>query len=363
MSAAPKYVVRGNPVQAEDDPADVARAAETLLFLGDRYFRSEMHIHDLQLANGKSSKPVLFASNHSGMSFPWDGIVLTASLYRRFGSHLPFKTLVAYPMLRFRIMRLFGFKGTWSKFCVEANMDNFDMLLASGKSALIYPEGIAGIGKGFNRKYQLQKFSTSSVRMCLKHGYDLVPIYTVNGEYINPFAYRFAFLDRIVQTVGIPFLPIGFSLLLVAFFPFVFYMAWPANLKFVIGPRINIRNFFDKPYDQLSVHEAAEITRQVQALMQAGLSEAVLRYEGRRWDLPGFFQQMRKLGPKALLMTPLTWAYLFHRGFAKKPTSSLGKIKAALICVSMVLPVVGWPLFLALICFDKPEFEKTKKAS
>ncbi len=41
---------------------------------------------------------------------------------------------------------------------------------------MLYPEGVPGIGKGFNRKYQLQRLATSMVRLGLQHGTDIMPV-------------------------------------------------------------------------------------------------------------------------------------------------------------------------------------------
>ncbi|MBK8396424.1 MAG: 1-acyl-sn-glycerol-3-phosphate acyltransferase [Leptospiraceae bacterium] len=70
---------------------------------------------------------------------------------------------------------------------VDATLDNFDSMMKLKESnVLIFPEGIAGIGKGFDKRYQLQQFSSSFIRMAIKYKTDIIPVSVVNGEYINP---------------------------------------------------------------------------------------------------------------------------------------------------------------------------------
>ena len=43
--------------------------------------------------------------------------------------------------------------------------DNFERLLARGERVIYYPEGVRGIGKGFHRRYELQRFHTSFITL------------------------------------------------------------------------------------------------------------------------------------------------------------------------------------------------------
>ncbi len=40
--------------------------------------------------------------------------------------------------------------------CVDASLENFESLLADNQEVLIFPEGVEGIGKGFEKRYQIQ---------------------------------------------------------------------------------------------------------------------------------------------------------------------------------------------------------------
>ena len=79
------------------------------------------------------------------------------------------------------------------------------MMEANTSDVLIYPEGVPGIAKGFNRKYELQRFSSSIVRMAVKHKTDIIPVATVNAEYINPLSFSFDGVNRIVKKLAFHF--------------------------------------------------------------------------------------------------------------------------------------------------------------
>jgi hypothetical protein len=94
---------------------------------------------------------------------------------------------------------------------IDATFLNFEtMMYYKDHNILVYPEGVPGIGKGFDKKYQLQEFKTSFLRMSVKYKTDIIGISTINGEYINPWAYSSKFINRMMNKIGIPFLPLGF---------------------------------------------------------------------------------------------------------------------------------------------------------
>ncbi|MEJ7660998.1 MAG: hypothetical protein WKG07_15955 [Hymenobacter sp.] len=114
------------------------------------------------------------------------------------------------------LMNPYLIKDFWKKCgCVDATTLNFEtMMYYQEHNLMLYPEGVPGIGKGFNRKYELQRLATSMLRLSLQHGTDIVPFYTINAEYLNPYAYSFEWINRLTQKIGIPFLPITLLLLL-----------------------------------------------------------------------------------------------------------------------------------------------------
>lgn len=193
------------------------------------YFRSAFVGFDPLPERNNPKRPLIFASNHSGMAFPWDAIVFGAQLFKR--NHYDFAKAVrplSAPMLsQSTLMNPFLVQNFWKRVgSVEATSLNFETMMFYEKSnLLVYPEGVPGIGKGFDKRYQLQRFATSFIRISLKYKTDIIPFAIVNGEYINPYAYNSTALNKTVNKVGIPFLPVGLMTLLIPYFlPFF----WPA---------------------------------------------------------------------------------------------------------------------------------------
>ena len=97
-----------------------------------------------------------------------------------------------------------------------------------------------GIGKGFHRRYQLQRFSTSFVLLGARQKAPVLPVYMINAEWINPFGFPFKPLDRFMQRFfTVPFLPLPIGIFAIIF-PWMWYLALPANLVFVIGEPIDM---------------------------------------------------------------------------------------------------------------------------
>ncbi|MDQ2795531.1 MAG: hypothetical protein M3Y12_16200, partial [Bacteroidota bacterium] len=259
---------------------------ENILQLLDRvWFRSELVGFEDFPQRNNPDRPLIFASNHSGMAFPWDAIVALSHLWRHLLrkngniSDLP-RPLSAPLLSQTALMNPYLVREFWKK-CgsVDATTLNFEtMMYYQDHNLMLYPEGVPGIGKGFNRKYQIQRLATSMVRLALQHGTDIIPFYTINAEYLNPYAYSFEPINRFTKKIGIPFLPLTLLLLLVIIQPWAFYLAFPAKLTFVMGTRIRPSDLTDKTVDELSRDEYLALSEQVRQKMQAEMDAAVLAH-------------------------------------------------------------------------------------
>ncbi len=320
-------------------------------YLADHYFRARF-FHEPE-GSVAPNAPVIYAANHSGMNFPWDCFVLFEHLLRTQDGHRTVRPLSAPMLLNQRLLSPFVLPCTWNFFSAPATMEEFEKLMVQNASVLINPEGVGGIGKGFNHRYELQRFSSSFIRMSLKYKRPIVPVSVVNGEYLNPLAYSFRWLNRLANKIGLPFLPVGPTLLLCAVFPVIAYIALPARLRYVFGKPILPENLTAKRYEDLSKAEINAITLRVKSMMQAHLDECVTEHGKRPFALTEFMKVMSKMSSRALFMLPLTWPFLFHRAYHGENLDARRGIKTLLTCLALLLPVMGWPVLFFFFAFAK----------
>jgi hypothetical protein len=281
------------------------------------YFRAEFigFVGDEFPERNDEKRPLIFASNHSGMAFPWDAIIFASGLARRNG--YDFRKAVrglSSPMLsKSKLMNPFLLNNFWKRAGgIDATTLNFDTIMHYGDTnILIYPEGIDGIGKGFDKRYQLQRMSTSALRMSLKYKTDIIPFATINAEYVNPFSYSIDTLNNLVRQIGIPFIPIGFTTLLVLFQPWMFYFAFPAKLIYVRGGRIKPYEMINKSFEEINYDDLDYLRNKIHQMMQLELDMAVREYGQEPFDWKDFFDTMWQNMHKIMYFIPLAWPFLF----------------------------------------------------
>lgn len=299
---------------------DYAKSLARLLEPIDRYyFRATLIGFDNELGEfperNNPDRPLIFASNHSGMAFPWDGIVFASALMKMNGYRLDKAARgLASPLLsQTNLMNPFLIHNFWKRAGgIDATSLNFETMMHYGESNfLIYPEGVKGIGKGFDKKYQLQRVSSSAVRMSIKYKTDIIPFATINAEYINPFSYSLTWLDDLVQSIGIPFIPVGPLTTVILLQPWMFYFAAPAKLTYVRGKRIKPYEMIDKPFEEITLEEFREITRKIQKDMQTELTRMVDMYGQKPYDWGDFFRTILQNFTKLPYFIPVAWPFLF----------------------------------------------------
>jgi 1-acyl-sn-glycerol-3-phosphate acyltransferase len=364
MTISSEHIAAAFAEREASDPFDPtwARSLEThvLREINRVWFRA-------QIVGGEripTAGPVIFAANHSGNAFPYDGIALDALLWQRDGMSDESKTRTVYdPELSFVWwMRPFGIDDFWRRGGgVDMTFDNFDRLLDRGDRVLYFPEGVPGIGKGFNKRYQLQRFRTSFLLLAARHQAPVIPIHIINGEWLHPFGYVLPPLDRLMQRVfGVPFLPLPLGLAAIVF-PWIWYLAFPARLVFVIGEPIDaaallrdegIRSL-DRP-DRAQLCRAAE---RVRLQMQRALDGYVEQYGGRPYDIRSLVPALWRARRELHRATPLGWpvAFLKHERDRERPPARnvLHAIVRDLDLLAFYLPF-GWPLLSITRALRRP---------
>ena len=327
----------------------------------DGYFRSRI----LGVRNVPKEGPAILAANHSGSSFPYDGIALDGGLWFKEGMPSDGKCRSVYAKVLSVTwwMRPYGIDNFWRR-CggVDMTFDNFDRLLERGDRILYYPEGVPGIGKGFAKRYQLQRFSSSFVTLALKHRAPVVPVSVVNAEWIIPFNVMLKPVDWLIsRTFKVPFLPLPAGPLAILC-PFLWYLALPARMLFFIGEPIDVvhraRAAGIDP-DDPTIDEARAIAEGVRQTMQQQLTRRVERYGRWPYNLRMLRREVRRRGLwKCLKLGPWAWVWAFPRLDRDRQRPPAGNRLHAFLrdwdLLLYYLPL-GWPLVaLARRCRKPP---------
>jgi 1-acyl-sn-glycerol-3-phosphate acyltransferase len=329
----------------------------------DHWFRASLHGADDLPKTG----PLILASNHSGNAFPHDALVLDALLWRQDGNapERKFRSVYSPKLARTWLMRLFGIDNFWRRCgAVDMTYYNFRELIKHDERIVYYPEGIPGIGKGFNRRYQLQPFSRSFVVLAAEHGVPVYPVYTINAEWVNPTSFTLPWFDKIVDKyTGLPFFPIPAAFLAILF-PFFFYFGFPCKMKFFVGKPLPIESWLEgfgwKRGTKPTRHQADKAAERARVEMQWNIDELVAVHGQKPYDLPDLIRSIRTIPGKAWPVIGLGWPYSFvrhERDLVRDPAKS--KLQGWLRDIDLIayyLPLVGWPIIATLRWARKPPY-------
>ena len=327
------------------------------------WYRAEFVGFDTLPERNNPSSPLIYATNHSGMAFPWDAIVFVSEIAdRKYPDPDGVRALISPMLTKYPYMCPFLIDGLWWKAgCINATLLNFETgMKLNGSNILIFPEGIDGIGKGFDKRYELQKFRTSFIRMSIRYKSDVIPFYTINGEFNNPLAYNFKPLTKIVRKIGMPFFPFGPVIFMAVFQPWIFYVSLPSKLTFVMGKSVRVSDMVEnKPYEEFSQKELKLTAEKIQTIMQKELLDYKKKYGKKFYDIKGLLKSMWQNRRLFFRYFPMFWP-LVMTYFEVNYDEKIGKdslkfsfkkcVKTILkrpIVLAMYLPVLGW-LFIWL---------------
>jgi len=345
------------------DP-DFARGLIEQVFspLLDHYFRPRLLGHQRIPAGG----PLILAANHSGNTFPYDAMVLDSVLWKRDGmlAGRKFRSLFEKELSRTWWMRPFGLDDFWRR-CggVDITFDNFERLIRRGDRLIYYPEGVRGIGKGFNHRYQLQRFHTSFALLAIRHRVPVVPVHVVNAEWIVPFSFTLRTVDRLMQKLfHVPFLPLPVAPLGMLF-PWAWWMALPARLVFVVGEPIDVGAMARaEGLSDAARPERAGLNRiaaRIREMMQRQLNHAVERYGRRPYQARSLYRQLGLARKRGLLgqALPTGWIgnFLRYDRNRRRPEAQrpIAAIDGDWDMLGYYLPF-GWPLLSLTRAWRRP---------
>lgn len=226
----------------------------TGLFYRD-YFRVEM--------NGLENIPsggALLVSNHSGQ-LPIDGVMIATgllldapeprlirSMFDRWASRLPWVSVFFQ-----RVGQVVG------------RPENVNLLLEKDELILVFPEGVKGIQKTFQKAYQLDEFGLGFMRLALAHGCPVVPVAVVGAEEQYPAVWD---AKPVARLFGIKSALMPLQMLL----PFIGLMPLPAKYSITIGKPMRFDGDADDE-DQVIGEKVWVVRHTIQLMLERALRE------------------------------------------------------------------------------------------
>lgn len=256
-------------------------ARDILRPLARRYFRAEFH----GLEKIPEEGPTLVYMNHAGMAFPWDFLILGGELMVRRGGKVWIrgpgeKVFTRNPILNSILPR------RWLETVggVEATFLNLERLYRHGSLMLYAPEGAAGMAKGWHRRYKLQRFHTSFLKLAVKYKARLVPAVCLGGEALHPFSINVPALARML---GFPFFGISPFVPLLLPFPSLLVWALPVKLRYFVFdpvklPSADYEGFTEEDWRALAEEFRQDLQGKLDRRLRPGTPSTVSKALRRR---------------------------------------------------------------------------------
>ncbi len=232
------------------DPEFLKYVGPPVQFFLRTYFRTEV----FDIENVPDSGPVMLVANHSGQ-IAIDGMLIGgACIFDRNPPRL-IRSMVEHwvPTLPF-VSWVFARAGQ-----VTGTRENARILLARGGCLLVFPEGVRGISKTYDRAYELVDFGLGFMRLALETGTPIVPVGVVGGEEQIPSIYNLQSVARMFGLPAFPLAPTG-------------AMPLPVKYRLYFGEPLE---FEGKPDDEDRVIRAKvhRVKAEIEKLVERGLSE------------------------------------------------------------------------------------------
>ncbi|HEY9812279.1 MAG TPA: 1-acyl-sn-glycerol-3-phosphate acyltransferase [Candidatus Sericytochromatia bacterium] len=192
------------------------------------YFRADI----VGIENLPQTGPLIVAMNHAGMCFPWDFLGLGYLLSQARGwvvQPLAHVSLFNHPWLSWWL------PPGWSKVLggVPAQADSFEEAIAQQTILLYAPEGLRGPAKGWRKRYKLETFHPSFIRLSDRYHIPILPVVCIGNESLHSWAFNFKSGARRIK---LPFLPISLLMIAFVFFPSMGVWAMKTPLHYEVQP-------------------------------------------------------------------------------------------------------------------------------
>jgi 1-acyl-sn-glycerol-3-phosphate acyltransferase len=237
-------------------PESIRYVAPFARFLHRYYFRVET----FGLENLPPGR-LLLISNHSGQ-IPLDAMMIATSLLLslpqpRLVRSMIEKWVPEIPFLSYLFAR-------WGQ--VVGIPENCSLLLKNGEVILVFPEGVRGINKTFDKRYQLQEFGLGFMRLALETKTPIVPVAVIGAEEQAPTLYN---VKSLAKLIGAPAFPITPTFPLV---PMLGLLPYPVKYRIYFGKPTC---FVGDPRDDDSAVEAKvqQVKDEIHQMLQEGLAK------------------------------------------------------------------------------------------
>lgn len=201
---------------------------------------------------------VLVVGNHAGQ-LPLDGIMVAMAMVLdaerpRFPRALIERFIQSMPFLSVWFQRMGQVMGS---------PDNAKRLLESDGSLVVFPEGVKGISKTFDRRYTLAPFGQGFIRLALETHSPIVPVSIIGAEEQYPSVSN---LRGLAKLLGVPALPVMPQLFLGLWAPL------PTKYRIQFGEPIYLSGEADD--DDAAIEEKVwRVRATVQSMVNRGLKE------------------------------------------------------------------------------------------
>ncbi|OGF57758.1 MAG: hypothetical protein A2Z21_07615 [Candidatus Fraserbacteria bacterium RBG_16_55_9] len=240
---------------------------ELLAVMSERYFRASVH----GLEKIPEDGPVVILMNHAGMAFPWDFLVFGSFLIRERGEGFWLRGPGEKAFVQNQILN-YILPERWLETLggVQATYKDFEKIFRHEQIILYAPEGVKGMAKGWSRRYQLQRFHTSFVKLAAKYKAKLVPAVCIGSERMHPYAVPFPLLAKLLR---FPFFALSPFVPFLIPFPSMLIWALPTKLEYYVFdpvelPYIEHESYSDQEWQALADRFQADLQQKVDQLLR-----------------------------------------------------------------------------------------------